>query len=156
MAGKLIVFFFCLQQLIAYNAGATGSKIAVDKGKWTFTVHKITDTSYELIFHLQLRNGYRLWTNSMEANVNTIAPSFTYNNNSNIKFYGCVNHFGTLTKVKCTKCNTGNYYSGSVDFTQKVIVYGPTKVDGELGYQIGRESQCGEPATLAFAFDVGN
>lgn len=131
------------------------SQMIQDPTTWTYEVKKKGGNEYQLIFHLNLKKGWHIWSLKPGGDGYQIAPSFTFANNSKVVKKGDVTEKGKITttvmegiKGKVT------YLNGKIDYTQTVTVTGSTKITGKLTYQVCDDKMCLPPKDKDFAFDI--
>jgi hypothetical protein len=146
----IICCFYCLFTFKVVAANHIGKA-----GNWTFQTHKINDSTYDLLFNIELAAGEKLWSNSNNTNDTLVSPSFTFDNNTQVKFIGAIRHQGAHTVTLSNKEPQCSYYSGSVCFYQKVKVLHKAAINGQVGFQVGNKHGNGKPQTVNFAFKLG-
>jgi hypothetical protein len=151
---RICLFILCFCCILDLSAKA-GNKLSANT-YWTFQANKINDTTFDLVFNIELAADQKLWSNSNNIYDSMVSPSFTFDNNTKVKFVGAIRHKGAHTVTLSDKDPRNSYYIGSVCFYQKVKVLQNTSLKGQLGFQIGNKKYNGSPQTIDFTFKLGN
>ena len=124
-----------------------------DPTTWSYQVKKKSAGEYELVFHVELKEGWHIFSQKAGDDF-LIPPSFTFKT-ANIKKVGKVQEKGKLRTEKMEGIdNPINYYEKSADFVQVIKARAGTKVTGEHEYQVCNQSMCLPPKKKAFEFIV--
>jgi Disulphide bond corrector protein DsbC len=126
-----------------------------DPTTWKYEVKKKSATEYQLIFHLNVKAGWHIWSVKPGGDGSLIAPSFTFDNNAKVKVKGAVTEKGKSTTTTMEGIDGKvTYLNGKVDYVQTVTVTGPTKLTGKQEYQVCNDKMCLAPKTKDFSFDI--
>ena len=127
-----------------------------DPTTWKYEVKKKSATEYQLIYHLELKAGWHIWSLKPGGDGYEIAPSFAFENNPKVKRKGDVTEKGkpTVTTMEGIDGKV-TYYSGKTDYIQEVTVTGgPTKITGKHSYQVCNDRMCLPPKDRDFTFEI--
>jgi hypothetical protein len=118
---------------------------------WSYSSSKINDTTYDLIFHVDIKEGYVLFSRNQVygsksekgIELNHFGPTFTFFKNDAIRL---------IRDIKHDKRTLGTY-SNQVNFTQRICTKSKTQIVGELSYEIAnsRWDSC-QVITTPFVF----
>ena len=126
-----------------------------DPTAWKYEVKKKSATEYQLIFHLDLKATWHIWSLHPGGDGYEIAPSFTFDNNAKIKLMGKIVEKGNaITTTMAGIDGKITYLTGKVDYVQDIIVAGTTKVTGKHQYQVCNDKMCLPPKDKDFAFEI--
>src|ERR1017187_6116100 len=130
---KLLKCFFLFLSVILFNHSSFGQMID-DPTAWKYEVKKKSATEYQLIFHLDLKAGWHIWSLKPGGDGYHIAPSYTFNNNPKVKMKGSVIETGkkTVTKMEGIDGKV-TYYSGKIDYIQDITVTGSRSEERRVG-----------------------
>jgi hypothetical protein len=127
-----------------------------DPTTWTYEAKKKSTNEYELIFHLELKEGWHIWSMTPGGDGTLIAPSFTFDKNAQVQLKGAVKQAGKLmTKTMEEIEGKVNIYAGKVDYIQDVVVTGKTSIKGSHEYQVCNDKMCLPPKDKNFSIEVG-
>ncbi len=141
---------------VLFTAGKTYAQIP-DPTTWTYSVKKTGANEYEIIFHLELKEGWHIWSMTPGGDGTLIAPSFTFDKNDKVQLKGSVKQTGKLiTKEMEGIDGKVNYYSATVDYAQDIIVSAKTKLSGTHEYQVCNDKMCLPPKDKDFSIEIGN
>lgn len=122
---------------------------------WTYEVKKKSATEYQLIFHLDLKNGWHIWSLKPGGDGFQIVPSFSIDKNTKVQLKGEVKETGHATTSTMDGVEGKvTYLSGKIDYIQNVSVKGATRITGKHTYQICDDKQCLAPVDKDFVFDI--
>jgi len=133
--------------------GKTAAQDVTDPAKWSYEVKKKSGRVYELIFHLELKEKWHIWSTKPGGDGFEIAPTFTFEPNAMVRYMDSVTENGkkTVTKMEGIEGEV-TYLSGKIDYVQEVMVKGDTKVTGTHQFQICNDRMCLPPKDLHFEF----
>jgi thiol:disulfide interchange protein DsbD len=141
----VVLFFSC----------STFAQMTEDPTKWTFEVKKKSGNDYQLIYHLDLKQGWHIWSLKPGGDGYQIVPSFEIAKNPQVKLKGAVTEKGKSTTTKMEGIDGKvTFFSGKVDYIQEATITGKGKVTGKLTYQVCDDHMCLAPKDKAFVFDV--
>jgi Disulphide bond corrector protein DsbC len=143
--------------LIALLLFGTSSfaQVVEDPTTWTYEVKKKSVTEYQLIFHLDIKAGWHIWSLHPGGDGYEIAPTFTFDKNPKVKLKGKTIEKGKATTTKMDGIDGKiTYMSGKIDYIQEVTVTGSTKITGKHGYQVCNDRMCLPPKDKDFVFDI--
>jgi hypothetical protein len=126
-----------------------------DPTTWKYEVKKKSATEYELVFHLDIKPGWHIWSMHPGGDGFQIAPTFTLNKNSKVTPQGKTTEKGkAITTTMDGIDGKITYLSGKIDYTQLVKVTGATRITGKHEYQMCNDNMCLPPKEKEFAFDI--
>lgn len=125
----------------------------IDPTVWTYQVKKLDRNEYELIFRLELKKGWHIFSQN-PGDSSLIPPTFTFDENKSVKMIGTVEEKGKLTETEFEGFdNKLRYFEGTAEFTQRISYGGEsTAITGEHRYQICNDNMCLPPTAKKFEF----
>jgi thiol:disulfide interchange protein DsbD len=146
------LFFILLSLLLPWGSFA---QMIQDPTKWSFEAKKKSGNTYQLIFHLNLKAGWHIWSLHPGGDGYEISPSFTFANNTHLKLNGAVTEKGKATTTKMEGIDGKiTYLNGKIDYIQEVTITGKGKFLGTLNYQVCDDKMCLPPKDQNFVFEV--
>jgi thiol:disulfide interchange protein DsbD len=131
------------------------AQMTADPTTWKYEVKKKSATEYQLIFHLDLKQGWHIWSVKPGGDGYQIAPSFTFNKNGAYQAQGGVKESGKATTATMDGIDGKvTYLSGKIDYIQNVKVTGRGKITGKHTYQVCNDRMCLPPKDKDFVFEV--
>lgn len=150
---KLIKSFFLFIPILF--AAPSFAQLIEDPTTWNYEVKKKSATEYQLIFHVDIKNGWHIWSLKPGGDGFQIVPSFVMDKNPKVKVKGKVTEKGhATTTVMDGVDGKVTYLSGKIDYVQDIIVTGKTKIVGKHEYQVCNDKLCLAPTTKSFSFDI--
>ncbi len=144
--------FFALPVLL--SASSFGQMIE-DPTTWKYELKKKSATEYQLVFHLDLKEGWHIWSLNPGGDGYEIVPSVALDKNPKVKLKGKLAEKGKTTTTKMEGIDGKiTYLSGKIDYVQTVTVSGNTKITGKHTYQVCNEKLCLPPKDKDFTFDI--
>lgn len=151
LKGFLKILFIILGSTIAFNANA---QIA-DPTTWTYEARKTDAGEYELVFHLQLEEGWHIWSLDPGGDGFQIPPSFSIDKSVPAKLVDKpVEQGEKITTEMDGVDGKVNYFSNKVDFVQKVKASAGANITGTHEYQVCNDRMCLPPKTQKFKFEI--
>ena len=155
---RSLKYFFTVVIISLSNVTSFGQGLVASTDEptaWQYEVKKKSATEYQLIFHLDLKQGWHIWSVHPGGDGYEIAPTFTFDKNAMVILKGKTAEKG---KAETTKMEgiTGKVtrLSGKVDYIQEVIVKGKTTIKGKHTFQVCNDRMCLPPKDKEFAFDI--
>jgi len=150
-----LVKYVTLLLLAVVFAKPSMAQATDDPTSWKYEVKKKSGNEYELIFHLDIKQGWHIWSLHPGGDGYEIAPSFTLDPNPKVKLKGKVSEKGkpTTTKMEGIEGKI-TYLSGKIDYIQNITVNGPTKIKGKHMYQVCNDKMCLAPKDKEFEVEV--
>ena len=140
---------------ILFVAISSFAQMTDDPTTWKYEVKKKSATEYQLIFHLELKKDWHIWSMHPGGDGYEIAPSFTFDQHPGIKFKDSVIEKGkSVTTTMAGIDGKITYFTGKVDYIQNIIVKGNGKVAGKLEYQVCDNKMCLAPKDKDFTFEI--
>lgn len=148
-----VFVFFAALQLAATPVTA---QIVADPTSWTYKVQKQNDSTFDLIFKLNLKENWHIWSLNPGGDGLQLPPTFSFEKNPNIRLVGAIVEAGNnkVTGAMDGVDGTVSYFTNDVVYTQKIIARGNTIVKGSHRYQVCDETQCLAPKTKSFSFTL--
>jgi cytochrome c biogenesis DsbD-like protein len=141
--------------LILMMAKNTFAQVIDDPTTWTYDVKKKSATDYQLIFHLNIKDGWHIWSLHPGGDGYEISPSFAFDKNDKVKLKGAATEKGKATTTKMEGIDGKiTYLAGKIDYIQEVIVTGGTKITGKHTYQVCNDKLCLPPKDKDFVFEI--
>ncbi len=135
--------------------GSLFAQMTEDPTKWTFEAKKKSGNEYQLIYHLDLKQGWHIWSLKPGGDGFQIVPSFKLSANPKVKTKGAVTEKGKSTTTKMEGIDGKvTYLSGKIDYIQEATITGAGKITGKLTYQVCDDHMCLAPKDKDFVFDV--
>lgn len=126
-----------------------------DPTTWTYEVKKKSGSEYEIIFHLDLKEGWHIWSTTPGGDGTLIAPSFTFDKNDKVSLKGKIKQVGKMTTTAMEGIDGKvNFFSGKIDYVQTVMVKGKTSIKGKHEYQVCNDQMCLPPKDKTFEVGV--
>jgi hypothetical protein len=131
------------------------AQITDDPTTWKYEAKKKSATEYELIFHLDVKKGWHIWSMNPGGDGMEIAPTFTFDNNPKVGMKG-----KTVEKGKATTTTMAGidgkitYLVGEITYTQDVVAAAGTKITGKHMYQVCDDKMCLRPVDKNFVFEI--
>lgn len=139
--------------LVTFLANAQSSK----QVKWTYTVKKIADKTFEIHISAVVNPGWHLY--AQEVGVEGPLPTtISFTKNPLVTFEPKVKEVGKMIKKnEDVWGGIVNYYEKSVDFVQVVTLKGniKTNVSGKIEFMVCNDRECLPPADVDFTVNVG-
>jgi thiol:disulfide interchange protein DsbD len=126
-----------------------------DPTEWKFEVKKKKGNEYDLIFHVNVKNGYHIYSLDPGGDGSFPPPEFKFNKSDNYKLAGKVTEKGQRIDETIEDIGTVHYFK-KVDFTQPVTVTANGKITGKYTYMTCNEQGCLPPKTKSFTFTVND
>ena len=137
------------------KGNSSSAQMIEDPTTWKYEVKKISSTEYKLIFHLDLKTPWHIWSLKPGGDGYEIAPSFTFDANKLVKMKGNTAEKGKKTTTKMDGIEGKvTYYTGKIDYEQDIIVTGKTKITGKHEYQVCNDKMCLPPKDKDFVFEI--
>jgi thiol:disulfide interchange protein DsbD len=134
---------------------SSSAQMIEDPTTWKYEVKKKSATEYQLIFHLDLKEGWHIWSLHVGGDGYQIVPSFTFDKNPKIKIKGAPSEKGkAITTTMEMVEGKVTYLTGKADYTQDIVVTGPTKITGKHTYQVCNDKMCLAPKDRNFVFEI--
>jgi thiol:disulfide interchange protein DsbD len=126
-----------------------------DPTTWKYEVKKKSATEYQLIFHLDIKQGWHIWSLHPGGDGYEISPSFNFDNNPNVTVKGAATEKGTATTTTMEGIDGKiTYLNGKIDYIQNVTVKGKGKITGKHTYQVCNDKLCLPPKDKDFVFEI--
>jgi len=126
--------------------------------KWTFTVKKIADKTYEVRMTAHINGDWHLYAQNAGVE-GPIPTTFTFTKNPLLSLDGGVKEVGNMIK-KSEEVWGGvvNYYEKTVDFVQVVKVKGKAKTSltGKVEFMVCNDEKCLPPSEVPFTINLGS
>ncbi len=150
--GLIKSLLVCVPLLFSLSSTA---QIIEDPTTWTYEVKKKSATEYQLIFHVELKGGWHIWSLKPGGDGYQIVPSFTFDKNAKAKMKGAITEKGKATTTAMEGVDGKvTYLSGKVDYVQNVVVSGSGKITGKHEYQVCNDKLCLAPKEKNFSFEI--
>lgn len=147
---RLILLLF-----VSLGAMPSFGQMTEDPTAWSYTLKKIKGHDYQVTFHLDLKDGWHIWSLHPGGDGYEIAPSFVFDKNPKLKVKGKVAENGKATSTTMEGIEGKvSYLSGKIDYTQNITVTGSTRFGGKLTYQVCNDKLCLPPKDKTFKFEV--
>ncbi len=136
-------------------AGISFAQMTADPTTWKYEVKKKSATEYQLIFHLDLKQGWHIWSLNPGGDGFQIIPAIAIDKNASVTVKGKPTEKGKATTTVMDGVDGKvTYLSGKVDYVQEVVVKGSTKITGKHTYQVCDDKMCLAPVDKPFVFEI--
>ena len=139
--------------LLVTSGSYAQQQVIEDPTKWSYEAKKISGDEYELVFNLDLKEGWHIWSLKPGGDGYEIVPSFTFDKGVTPKS-PLAEQGHAVTVLMEGVDNKVTYLSGKVAYTQKVKVKSCGKVTGEHEYQVCDDKMCLPPKKKKFEIDL--
>jgi len=156
---KIIKPILLLALVYLFTATSTFSQV-LEPIKWSFSINKIENDIYELVFKASIEEKWHLYTQDIKSDdpdaFLPVPTSFHFDDSQNVEFIGKV-----IEKTKPKVEYDPNFeidlsfFENEAVFTQKVKVKKATEVTGYLEFMACDDKQCLAPKEIDFSFDFG-
>jgi hypothetical protein len=134
---------------------ATFGQITEDPTSWTYEVKKKSANEYQLIFHLELKKTWHIWSVNPGGDGFQIIPAVAFDKNPSMQVKGSLMEKGKATTTLMDGVDGKvTYLSGKVDYIQEVVVRGSTRITGKHTYQVCDDKMCLAPVDKDFVFEI--
>ncbi|MES2701632.1 MAG: protein-disulfide reductase DsbD domain-containing protein [Bacteroidota bacterium] len=146
---------YCLLFLSVFCAASSFAQMIADPTTWRYEVKKKSATEYQLITHLELKQGWHIWSLKPGGDGYEIAPSFTFDKCPGVTMVGKPTEKGKATTTTMEGIDGKvTYLSGKIDYIQNVKVAGKATIKGKHEYQVCNDKMCLPPKTKDFEFAI--
>lgn len=134
---------------------AVHAQMTADPTTWKYEVKKKSATEYELVFHLDLKKGWHIWSLNPGGDGFQIVPSFNIESDK-VQVLGKPSEKGNATTTLMDGVDGKvTYLSGKVDYTVNIAVKNtPVSVKGTHTYQVCDDKMCLAPVDKNFVFEI--
>jgi len=141
--------------VLSFFVMSSGYAQIQDPTVWTYEVKSKGDHEYELIFHLNIKKEWHIWSMTPGGDGFLIPPTYTFDKNANVQLIGKTTENGAKVTTEMEGVDGKvTYLTGSVDYIQVVKVKGSSKITGKHEYQVCNDNTCLPPKTLPFSFEI--
>lgn len=146
---------FFLSALLLLVTLPSFAQMTEDPTTWKYELKKKSATEYQLIFHLDIKTGWHIWSLHPGGDGYEIAPTFTVDKSANVKLKGAVTEKGKATTTTMDGVDGKiTYLSGKVDYVQELTVTGKGKITGKHMYQVCNDKLCLAPKDKDFTVEI--
>lgn len=144
--------------LFLFSGNILRAQMVQDPTTWNYEVRKKNDSTYELVFRLDLKKDWHIWSLNPGGDGLQLPPEFEFEKNPNIKFLGKLKEKGAdkITGEMDGVDGAVTYFLNKVEYIQPVLVKANTTIKGKHTYQVCDETQCLAPKTKPFNFKVSD
>ena len=138
------------------TAGEISAQIK-DPTTWKVTAIRKFGNKFEIFFNVKLAPNWHIYALDPGGDGSSIAPSFTFAPNKNIKLVGKMRETTRPTEEVMDGIDGKmRFFSGEATFVQEVEVLGTAvvKVNGKHEYQVCTDQMCLPPKTKAFSVSI--
>jgi hypothetical protein len=123
-----------------------------DPSSWSYQAKKVKDSEYEIVYKLNLKEGWHIWSLTPGGDGYEIVPSFNLDQSIIVKS-PLTEKGHAMTVLMEGMENKVTYLSGEVEYKQTVAVKGD-KIKGEHEYQVCNDSMCLPPTKKKFEINL--
>lgn len=113
-----------------------------ETAKWSHTCKKLSGNEYELVFHLDLKKGWHVFTETdnigkkKKKRLTLVIPHFAFDANKDVKLKDTIASKGLLETKNIKHVGLVNIYSFKVLYTQILEATPGAKLTGSYTYQL--------------------
>lgn len=134
---------------------AAQAQIPSDPTTWKYEVKKKGNNEYQLIFHLELKDDWHVYSLKPGGDGYELAPTFEFDKNPKATLKGQLTESGTKIVKKLEGIDGPvAFFAGKVDYMQLVKATPGTKIKGKHMYQVCNNSICLPPKDKNFVFEI--
>jgi len=148
--------YFLLIAVALFTGYSSFGQMIADPATWKVEVKKKSADTYQLIFHLSLKQGWHVYAKTKGMDESLIVPSFTFDKNSSVTINGEATAKGILVSKNVEGFGPVSTYSDKVIYTQNITAKKGAKVSGSYTYQTCNDSICLPPKTKNFSVVIKN
>ena len=148
-----INFLFTL--LLSLSAIFSRAQI-LDPVDWQFSLNKLSDCEFELVFKAEIEKGWHLYSQNIPAD-GPIPTSFKFSKNSSYSLQGKTTEGkGIKMKEPAFGDMELSFFENTAAFKQRIKVFGdkPLTVKGELEFMACNDETCTPPKYMDFEFKI--
>lgn len=124
-----------------------------DPSEWEFKVKKVEDNTYDLIFHVDVKDNWHIFALDPGGEGLFIPPSFDFTENDKYHLVSELREEGTIIDEDVEEVGVIHYYKHA-DFIRRVKVSGNMTVEGTYTYMTCNDEMCLPPVTKPFSFEI--
>ncbi len=124
-----------------------------DPSTWEFKIKKVEGNTYDLIFHVDLKDNWHIFALDPGGEGLFIPPSFTFAESDKYILVDELREEGTIIDEDVPEVGIIHYYKHA-DFIQRIKVAGNMKVEGTYNYMTCNDVMCLPPKTESFSFEI--
>jgi thiol:disulfide interchange protein len=141
--------------LLLCCADSLRAQIIPDPTRWKYEVKKKNDSTYDLVFKLNLKEHWHIWSTKPGGDGLQVPPTFNFSKNANYKLLGSLKEKGKkITGEMDGVDGIVNYFMDKVEYVQSIAVKGNTSITGKHEYQVCDEKMCLPPKKKSFTFKI--
>ncbi len=145
---SLLVFSF-------FVSFAANAQLTADPTTWTHEVKKTGNNEYEIIAHLKLAEHWHIWSLDPGGDGLQVPPDLKIDKNAKVTLAGKVAEKGKKISEPMDGIDgIVNYFTGSVDYIQKIKVTGNVTITGKSYYQVCDDHMCLPPKNKKFSLQI--
>lgn len=126
-----------------------------DPTVWKFEAKKKDGNKYELIFDVEVKDGWHIYSLDPGGDGTFLPPEFNFTKNPNYKLAGKVFERGKKIDETIEDIGTVHYYK-KVEFVQPATVDTNGKITGKYTYMVCNDQTCLPPKTKSFTFTIND
>jgi len=131
------------------------AQILEDPTEWSFEARKVEGNKYDIIFHVNVKNDWHIYSLDPGGDGSFLPPSFTFKESPDVKLVGEPREEGEIIHETIEDIGTVHYYK-KVDYIQTVeLAKEDIDLTGEYMYMTCNDETCLPPKTLDFSIKVG-
>ncbi len=149
------IAFFAVALFMASAAIAQQNPV-----KWSYEAKKVADdpkgaSTYDLVFTANISDGWYVYSQYLESDEGPIRTTFTYEDNTAVKFEGKNVEDGQKTEGYDDLFGMNIIkFKGKPTFTQRVKISAPTILKGSVEFMTCDHERCLPPSDVPFRFDL--
>src|ERR1044071_1555399 len=125
-----MALFIALGFFISFTAAA---QVIEDPSEWKFEARKKKGNEYDLIFHVNVKNGYHIYSLDPGGDGSFPPPEFNFTKGDNYKLKGKPTEKGKRIDETIEDIGTVHYFK-TVDFIQPAVINATAKITGKYTY----------------------
>ncbi len=143
----LLFSFFALSPAFA--------QIIEDPTVWTITAKKKSGNQYDLVFHVDVKNNWHIYSLDPGGDGSFLPPDFRLDKSTRYKVNGKITEKGKKIDETIEDIGTVHYYK-NVDYIVPITVDTNGKITGKYEYMTCNDQGCLPPKTKKFSVDVND
>ncbi|WP_276134766.1 protein-disulfide reductase DsbD family protein [Polluticoccus soli] len=144
-----------LVALSFFISWTVNAQIIEDPSEWKFEAKKKKGNEYDLIFHVNVKNGYHIYSLDPGGDGSFPPPEFNFTKGENFKLNGKVTEKGQRIDETIEDIGTVHYFK-KVDYIQPATITANGKITGKYSYMTCNEQGCLPPKTKSFTFTIND
>ncbi len=131
------------------------AQMIADPTTWKIEAQKVKGDEYKIIFHLNLKKDWHIWSLHPRGDGMQSPPEFTFGKNPNVKLKDSVKESGKpIIGPMDGVDGIVVYFENKVTYVQEATIKAPTKLKGTYRYMVCDHSMCLPAFTKNFTLEI--